>query len=149
MRKLETKAPEVYDELFEKGRLSVKRSERCFSAVGADMPLEQSINKSKKNTRNKSYVTEWELIYHEILAVSNFYRIVTNVTNCNYELRHHEYTESETQQMEAHIESMERFSLGIGNPLANGAKNLINIVTHQEIPEEFKKKIFGVVKIGL
>lgn len=155
MLKLDTTAPEVYGQ-FLKGKFSVRRSARCFSAVGADLCLEQSINKSKKSTngvigktRNKYFVTEWELVYHEILAVSNLYRDVTKVThNSNYELTHHEYTESETKQMEDHIDTMERYILGIGNPFADGANILINITTHQEVPEEFKSKILDVVKIG-
>ena len=48
------------------------------------MKLEQTIQRSKKSagiigqTRQLSYVTEWELIYHEVLAISNVYQNITS-----------------------------------------------------------------------
>ena len=64
------------------------------------MKLEQTIQKSKKSaagiigrTRQLSYVAEWELIYHEALAISNVYQNFTSAglsfrqTNLHHELR--------------------------------------------------------------
>ena len=64
------------------------------------MKLEQTIQKSKKSaagiigqTQQLSYVTEWELIYHEALAISNVYQNFTSArlsfreTNLHHELR--------------------------------------------------------------
>ena len=79
----------------------------------ADMCLEQTINRSQKSTggvigetRRKSFVTEWEIIYHEILSVSNLYREITYTRTQDYELTiHHEFTKTQTQYMESQIQS--------------------------------------------
>ena len=59
----------------------VKTSKGRYNAVAADMKLEQSINRSAKSTpgiigqtRSLQYVTEWQLIYHEGLDISNAFR---------------------------------------------------------------------------
>ena len=48
------------------------------------MALEQTINRSQKGqsriigmTRQKDFVTKWELLYHEMLAIDNFHREVS------------------------------------------------------------------------
>ena len=68
MRKLHETAPEVYNK-FVDGQFVIERTPGTFKAVGADMCLEQTINKSQKSsggingsTRKKQYVAEWELI---------------------------------------------------------------------------------------
>ena len=55
----------------------MKTNARYFKAVAADMKLEQSIQCSKKGpggiigqTKHQAYVTEYELAYHEVLAIS-------------------------------------------------------------------------------
>ena len=49
------------------------------------MKLEQTVQRSKKNqsgingqTQQNNYVTEWELIYHEILNISNLFHCITS-----------------------------------------------------------------------
>lgn len=156
MLQLEITAPEVYAQFLD-GKFAIKRTARCFSSVGADLALEQTINKSKKSshgvigkTRSKAFVAEWDLIYHEVLAVTNLYRDITKVqSSINYELKyHHEYTSSETENMEHHITSMEKFILQHDNPFGPGAKTLRNIITQEEVCEEFRDKILDVVTIG-
>ena len=81
------------------GKFVVKPQIGNFSGVFPDMKLEQTIQKSKKSaagiisqTRQLSYVTEWELIYHEVLAISNVYENITSAglsfreTNLHHEL---------------------------------------------------------------
>ena len=60
------------------GDFVVKTTQGKFNAVAPDMKLEQTINRSSKssrgiigNTKALDYVTEWQLIYHEILDISN------------------------------------------------------------------------------
>ena len=47
MKRLEKRAPDVHSE-FEHGNFTVKRSAKKFSAVSADMTLEQSVNRDVK-----------------------------------------------------------------------------------------------------
>ena len=61
------------------------------------MRLEQTINISLKSsdgivgqTKADFYVTEWELVYHEILAISNCYSDVTKSMTRTGPYLHHE-----------------------------------------------------------
>ena len=49
------------------------------------MKLEQTINRSSRgiigHTKALEYVTEWQLIYHEVLDISNFMRSLTKSNN--------------------------------------------------------------------
>ena len=76
MRKLEEEYPRTFQE-FKRGLFVVKTSPGSFRANSPDMPLEQTIQRSKKSpggiigqTRKLSYISEWELVYHAILATS-------------------------------------------------------------------------------
>jgi hypothetical protein len=92
MKKLPDTAPLIHDN-FMAGRFVVKRSSTPFSAVAADMCLEQTINRSSKtsggiigNTKRKEYVTRWNIIHHELMAVNETFRDVTGVQLNNTEL---------------------------------------------------------------
>ena len=72
MRKLAHEHPEVYKH-FQEGKFVVKTNAGYFKAVAADMKLEQSIQRSKKDpggiigqTNHQAYATEWELACHEV-----------------------------------------------------------------------------------
>ena len=84
MRRLPTDHPAIY-EMFMKGYFVINESHRKFSGVSPDMKLEQTIQRAQKSsngiicqTRWISYVSEWEVVYHEILAISNTFRRPTN-----------------------------------------------------------------------
>ena len=74
-------------------------SDKLFSAVSLDMKLEQTIQLSQKSiggivsqTNQQNYVTEWEIVYHKILSLSNVFKEITN-KNCelsNEYTQHHE-----------------------------------------------------------
>ena len=79
IRKLPHEHPDVYRHFQEK-KFVVKTNAGYFKAVPADMKLEQSIQRSKEDpggiigqTKHQTYVTEWELAYHEVLAISKSY----------------------------------------------------------------------------
>jgi hypothetical protein len=66
----------------------VKTKERFFNAVTPDVKMEQIIQRFQKNTgvlwtlighsRKGSYFSEWELVYHEFLSISNCYKHLTS-----------------------------------------------------------------------
>ena len=79
MLRLPETAPRIY-QAFLQGQFVVKRTPGMFKDVAADQSLEQTINRSQKSsggiigsTRKKDFVAEWEMIYHEIIAVSSFH----------------------------------------------------------------------------
>ena len=69
MRQLPVTAPEVH-RTFMVGPFAMKRAVGEFNAVGLDLALEQSIQRSKKSpggvtgkTQEAKFVAEWETIY--------------------------------------------------------------------------------------
>ena len=82
--KLPQDHPEIY-ERFMQGHLVVKQNNREFNTVAPDMKLEQTIQRSKKSvkgiigqTRQVAYISQLEIVYHEILAISNSFRQLIN-----------------------------------------------------------------------
>ena len=80
MYRLPETAPSVYEH-FWSGNFSIKDKPGRFNAVGGDQKLEQSINISSKcsdgvigHAKQKQYLAQWDLIYHEVMAVQNPHR---------------------------------------------------------------------------
>ena len=93
------------NEAFMLGKFSVKRTKRCYNAVGADKCLEQTINRSQKgqggiisNTKRKEFVVKWEITHYEKLAISNLIREVTGVSNWSSQLNRSIKLELSTKQ---------------------------------------------------
>jgi len=81
------------------------------------MALEQTINRSQKsasgiigNTRKKKFVAMWELVYHEMLAVSNLFRELSGVGSSLSEEQVISKVETATgeQKVQAIITTIER-----------------------------------------
>ena len=69
-------APELHQS-FLQDQFVVNRISGKFKAVAAGQSLEQTINRSQKSggeilasTRKKDFVVAWEMIYHDMIAVS-------------------------------------------------------------------------------
>ncbi|KAG8172089.1 hypothetical protein JTE90_002516 [Oedothorax gibbosus] len=97
---LQEEHPEV-NQKFKAGNFVVRQSKRPFTAVSPDMKLEQTIQRSQKSSngiigqrRQQMYVTEWELMYHEVLGVSNSYREILGVDSSGYRVRGNPYESS-------------------------------------------------------
>ena len=83
-KNLSTKHPALYHQ-FILGDFGVKTNEGSFNAVACDMKLEQTINLSAKSTmgiigktKALDYVTEWQLIYHEVMDITHTFRALTD-----------------------------------------------------------------------
>ena len=84
MRQLPDEFPEIYDH-FKNGEFVLKGKPGSLNPVSPDTNLEQTIQRSKKSqagvigqTRQNNYVTERELVYHEILNISNLFHGITS-----------------------------------------------------------------------
>ena len=83
-------------------------------AVAADQSLEQTINRSQKSsggingsTRKKDFVAEWEMIYHEIIAVSSFHWELSGPQPFYPELTvNPEFGDAESKARESNIRDM-------------------------------------------
>ena len=106
MLRLPETAPRIY-QAFLQGQFVVKRTPRKFKAVAADQSLEQTINRSQKSTRKKDFVAEWEMIYHEIIAVSSFHWELSGSKTFYQELTvNPEFSDAETKARESNIRDM-------------------------------------------
>ena len=124
MRKLPEKFPTIFN-AFKAGMFVVSTSDRLFSAVSPDMKLEQTIQRSQKSmggiisqTNQQNYVTEWEIVYHEILSISNVFKEITN-KNCelsNEFTQHHELEGNLSKEIELAVQKLVAFITRRGNP---------------------------------
>ena len=87
------------------------------------MKLEQTINRSQKSsggivgqTKTDSYVSEWELVYHKILAISDCYSNLTKSNTRRGPDIHHELSDNIGKQISDHTLSTVEFILARGNP---------------------------------
>ena len=162
MRKLPEIAPEVHRN-FSAGKFVVKRSPGLLRAVGADMCLEQTINRSQKSTmmsmagiigstRRKQFVAQWEIIYHEMLVISSLHRTVSaaNLSHSKVTVSH-EFNTSETISNEKKVTDMITYIESHKNPFCLSSitePKLHNILTQEIMTEETRKDLLHVQKIG-
>ena len=150
MRKLAQDAASVFEN-FKAGKFMVKRTEGQFTAVGADMCLEQTINRSQKSaggiigsTKRKQFVAQWEIIHHEMLAVVNL-QCSGVVTPSQEFLVNHEFNLPPTWSSEANIEDMIGYIKEHDNPVTSSAQKskddlqiLHNIISQEVMPQEMR-----------
>lgn len=153
MRKLSEDAPEIYEN-FKAGKFVVKRTEGRFNSVGADMCLEQTINRSQKSasgiicsTKTKQFVAQWEMIYHEMLAVVNVQREISGISTPSRELLvNHEFNVPATQTSESLVEEMIQYIKHHENPVITTdedeeKKSLHNILTQEIMSTEIRNNL--------
>ena len=158
MMKVETELPELHEKLLA-GQFVVKRTPGKFKAVGADMCLEQTINKSQKSsggiigsTKKKQYVAKWELLYHEMLGVGNLFRELSGVNPCNTELTlNHEFRIQETIASEMKIADMVSFIVAHDNPChvsTDTEPQLHNIMSQEIMTPAIRESLLNIDKKG-
>ena len=123
------------------------------------MCLEQTINRSQKScggiigsTNRKKYVAQWEIIYHEMLVVSNVQREVSGAKCCHYELmENHELNYPVTNATESKICDMLSFTKSCEEPfnLSDHTElKLHNIITKEVMSDAIRKDILHIEKTG-
>ena len=133
-----------------KGDFVIKTSKGPFNAVAVDMKLEQTIQRSAKSVggiigRSKAvdYVTEWSIIYHDVLGITNWFRELTGAdTGGNTETRlHHEMKKSKIDEVSTSVSMLAEFIRIRGNPFQcqQGDEKLKNFVTQIEAEKEVAK----------
>ena len=156
-RSLSETAPFVYRSFMEGQSFSIKDTPGCFSAVGGDQKLEQTINLSAKcsvgvigHAKQKQYVAQWDLIYHEIMAVKNLYCENTGVSeSTSSALLHHESSQSITNRKEGHIQEMMKYIEERGSPFSAECPSVLqNVVTKEMMTEEIRKDVLNASEIG-
>ena len=113
------------------------------------MSLEQTINRSQKsssgiigNSRTKMYVAKWEILYHELLAVTNLHRKVSCSLQTDYEQDvNHPISPSCTESDEKDIQKIIDVIDKNENPFSRATfcRRLYNIITNEIVPEKISK----------
>ena len=147
------KHPEVYKH-FQDGKSVVKTNAGYFKAVAADMKLEQSIHRSKNDpreiigqTKHQAYVTEWELAYHEVLAISKSYGEISESVLANTDANLL-YKELRNRNIWEYIEAVNKFFLFI-KERSNIPMNLYHFTSGQLVDPEISAKILEFFDKGL
>ena len=154
MQMLPQTAPDVYDH-FMAGGFTVKHTAGCFKSVGTDQCLEQTINRSQKSqagiigtSKRKAYVAQWEIIHHEMLAVSNLHRLVSGISTVHDESDvSHEFSANQTSANEEKIKDMITFIVSNENPMdvTNVVESkLHNILTQEIMTDEIRKDLLHI-----
>ena len=105
--------------------LVVKTNTGSFSALAPDMKLKQTIQRSKKcpggaigQTRQSGFVSEWEHVYHETLAISNSFLEIIKLGKLNdSDLNlHHELSGGYSELFSESVQKVVTFINEKGNP---------------------------------
>ena len=95
----------------------------------------------------------WNLIYHEMLAVSNLSRTINGIALKRGELAvSHEFTKAETDRQECNITNMIKYVLSIESPTCvsnNTERRLHYILTQEILPNDISQDLKNVFQIGL
>jgi hypothetical protein len=138
----------------------VKQTTGKFRTVGADQSFEQTINRSQKSsggiigtTRKKDFVTEWEIIYHEMLAVCNLHREISGTKSLQHELTiHHDFSTSEIDAREKNISNMMEYIEHYENPFNvqhDTEMRLHNIITQEVMNDEIRQSLMEIKEKGI
>ena len=156
MRNLEVSHPDVHAQ-FQLDHFVVKEKDGSFNAVSPDMRLEQSIQRSQKSshgiigqTRSQCFVTELEVVYHEVLSICNTFRSLTNSNLGSSEvLVHHELAGNFSKIYNEHVYSVLQFLESRGNPYTTSCNtNLFNFVTDAVILRSTAERLVSLYDHG-
>lgn len=157
---LEATHPEIF-KCFLRGQFVVKdKGAGNFNAVAPDMKLEQSIQRSSKSvggivgqTKNLAIAVEWQLIFHEILLISNNFREIMNDISMDHSESarvHHELTGRKADMLNKNVARLLDYVNGKGNPYiieVPGIK-LHNLVTKQLADKEVALRLLQLQENG-
>lgn len=156
IKRLKLDCPYLYQKFCD-GHFVVKEKNGQFNAVAPDMKLEQTIQRSQKSskgiigqTRRSEYVTEWQLIYHEVLDISNTFRELTNARVMEHmEVYHHELTGRKSELFDQNVTRLLQFLEAKGNPFDTTQNTgLYNLVTMHSVDDSVKKRLLNVMDHG-
>ena len=150
LKSLKTTHPYLYQR-FLLGDFVAKTNSGSFNAVACDMKLEQSINRSAKSshgiigqTKYHQYITEWQLIYHEVLDISNAYRqVLQSDTTKGETYLHKDLSNFRIKQKNQSVTALKTFVRSHGNPFLEKSK-LKNFVTQVKSHPDISAKLLNI-----
>ena len=156
-RHLAKTAPSVFESFSKDHSFSIKDKAGRFSAVGGDQKSEQTINLSSKcsdgvigHAKQKQYIAQWDVIYHEMMAVHNLHRECMGVIDTSSESwHHHDSSPSVTAKSEQHVQEMLKYLEERGSPFSTECPpNLQNIITKELMTGDIKNDLLYAQEKG-
>lgn len=134
------------EEHLEACHFAVRQTKRPFSVVSPDMKLKQTIQRSQKSskriigqTTQQTYMTEWELMYHEVLGIRKCFREILGADYTGYsEVNlHHELSGNLNINMFICVNVLCEFMNTRGNPYETSSQTqLHNFVNNKCLPRK-------------
>ena len=133
MRLLPKLSPIVFEHFLNGKSFSIKTTGGRFNAVGGDQKLEQTINLASKrsdtfisNSKNKSFLGKWNLIYHEMLSVKQICAEYTGIIDSSFEgWQHNEASSTFTRKVEDQIQTMIHCIESKGSPFISSRQSIL------------------------
>ncbi len=153
--------PELYRR-FAMGQWVVQDRPGFFCAVGADMKVEQTIQRVSKGpgghyvvgaTQNVAAVAEFELLFHEIGLIANLFDVLTSNTSMNHkECRlQHALSKSRRITFNENVAKLLDYVQGRQNPYditVTITVPLHNILTKKAVNQEISKQLSSRLEIS-
>ena len=157
MQLLPKLSPIVYENFLKGKPFSIKTTGGRFNAVGGDQKLEQTINLASKrsdtfisNSKNKSFLGKWNLIYHEMLSVKQICAEYTDIIDSSFEgWQHNEASSTYTRKMEDQIQNMIHYIENKGSPFTSSCPTILqNFVTKQQMTHDIRNDLLNASQKG-
>ena len=102
------------------------------------------------HAKQKQYITQWDLIYHEMMAVNNYYREYAGVhENTSAAYHHHESSKSFTSKNESDVQLLTKYIEQKGSPFSKSCpNNLQNFVTKELMTDNIRTSLLNSTEIG-
>ena len=156
---LEISHPEIYRR-FSMGQWAVQDRPGWFCGIGCDMKLEQTIQKVSKGpgghfvagqSHKERSVAQFELLFHEIVAITNLFQSVTskqsdNRAECNLG---NSFSPTRNALFNNNVIKLMDFIKNRKNPYnINADVPLHNIVTQQSFPSNVSQNVLNLMQNG-
>ena len=157
MQLLPKLSPIVYENFLKGKSFSIKITGGRFNAVGGDQKLEQTINLASKrsdtfisNSKNKSFLGKWNLVYHEMLSVKQICAEYTDIIDSSFEgWQHNEASPTYTRKMEDQIQNMIYYIENKGSPFTSSCPTILqNFVTKQQMTHDIRNDLLNASQKG-
>ena len=122
------------------------------------MKLEQTIQRSKKSvkgiigqTRQLAYVSQWQIVYHEIIATSNsFQQLINAKVGYRETVIHHEVDGNVSGHLSSCVKKIYEFISAGGNPyvIRQAVSKLHHFITGQLVTPAYAVRLLSFMENG-
>jgi len=124
----------------------------CRHGIGTNhKQAQKSVSGIIGSSKKKQYVAKWEIVYHEMLAITNLHRELAGLGTTSYELDvNRAFSMAATEFEEANIRSILDVIERNENPFTTPTTDsrLHNIQTKEVMTDDIRNQLLNAEKIG-